>query len=220
MQIGKQKLYKMMKNKILIYWIGVIHIFLQSCIFDTDIEGIDPFYTTRSFSDIPLMPLVKPLTLAYNKPSSKWILVVPHEFKQRLTIDSITEIGVEAPFIYGKIFQIKNYYPEYKNSDYVFLTKFNTIYKFDKYRKPASDEIQIFPDDSVNKTFILPERWFVINVADSTIEAFFSKSKYLEYLKVKGVSGKVYNIDSVENAVGRSGVFPWFPDSVKTKLRK
>ena len=65
-----------------------------------------------------------------------------------------------------------------------------------------------------------PERWFVINVADSTTEAFFSKKKYQNYLKEKGISGKMYDVNKYYKQFKETGILPWFPNSIKVKLRK
>ena len=79
------------------------------------------------------------------------------------------------------------------------------------------DNVQVYPD-SIHHTFIIPERWFVINAADSTTEAFFSEAKYQTYLKEKGLSGRMYNIDSVNKEFTKTGIAPWFPDSIRIKL--
>ncbi len=36
-----------------------------------------------------------------------------------------------------------------------------------------------YPIDSTSKTYIITERWFIIDVADSTTEAFFSKKNMI-----------------------------------------
>ncbi|MGB0880041.1 MAG: hypothetical protein ACPGTO_05700 [Polaribacter sp.] len=195
---------------------------IQSCFFDKKHRNIDSFYISKSFGDMPRVPLLKPLDLTYGqtKGGKTWLMGSLHYFKQRISIDSIFDIGIHKFFIYGKIFERKRYIDNYDAGKFVFVSKYNRVYTTPKLRDTEVDEIRIYPTDSINKTFILPERWFAINVADSTVEAFFSKSKYLDYLKEKGVSGKMYNIDSINKVFRKTGILPWFPDNIKVKLKE
>ncbi len=194
-------------------------IFMESCNFNKKHQEVDSFYTNKNLGDIYLMPLSKPLKLNYDRTAKKWYLQTPLYFKQNMAIDSIFEIGVEKTYVYGKIFKKKNYIENYTPKDYVFVDKYNVTSWSQRPEKLTEDEIQIYPTDKVNKLFILPERWFVINTADSTTEAFFSISAYKKYLKQKGILGKMYNIESDNKKFQETGILPWFPDSVKTKLK-
>ena len=209
-----------MKNTYLLLILLTSVSVFDSCNLKNGEKEIDPFYTSRSFGDIPTTPLLKPLKLSYEEIPRKWHLEIPYSFNHQMNIDSLTEIGVEKTFIYGKIFQKLDIDSNYKNSDYVFVSKFNIISKSVTYSKALSDEIRIFPIDTIHKVFIIPERWFVINVADSSIEAFFSKKDYNNYLNERKLSSKLYNIDSIHKQFIETGILPWFPDSIKTRLAK
>jgi len=197
-------------------------IYMQSCFFDKKNINVDSFYTTKFFGDIPMIPLVKPLSLSYDRFKKNWSVMTPLSFENDMAIDSIINIGVEKPYVYGKILDQKrnaNFYTseDYTSKGYLYIDQFNNIHHPNFIEK--SDNIYRLPIDTINKTFILPKRWFVINVADSTTEAFFSKKKYKKYLKDKGISGKMYNIDSINNVFLETDILPWFPKNVKNKLR-
>ncbi|MCV9933305.1 hypothetical protein OIU80_13525 [Flavobacterium sp. LS1R47] len=211
-----------MKNKISITLsVAIMLCFVSSCIFKKEHKDVDPFYTTNHFGQFHLLPLAKPITLSYDPSTKVWLLQDnKHILKQNMFIDSLTEIGIDKTYIYGKLFERKDYIETYQPEDYLFLNKFGSITFNSKKDKPTPDEIQIYPTDSIHKIFMIPERWFVINVADSTTEAFFSKKEYKNYLKEKGVSGKMYNIESVKKEFAKTGIAPWFPEDIKTKLRE
>lgn len=193
---------------------------IQSCLFERTPKDIDPFYTTRSFGDIPTMPLLKPVKLYYDRVEEKWGLEIPFGFNHRMSIDSVLDIGVEKTYIYGTVHERKVYLENYKEGYMAFVNKYNRIYMLASPDEAKTDEIPIYPSDPVRKVFLLPERWFVINVADSTLEAFFSKPDYKKYLEERGVSGAMYHIKDVEKEFVKTGILPWFPDSIKTKLRE
>lgn len=205
------------KAIVLILTVAVV----SSCLFDRRPKDVDPFYTTKNFGQFPVMPLIKPIKLLQDDQSLEWnIDMLDYSFGHVMGVNNLDRIGVENTYVYCKTDSKKRCVGIYEKGDYVFLHKFNSISSTSTFRKPQKDEIQIYPLDSLGKTFTLPERWFVINVADSTTEAFFSKAKYDEYLKEKGVSGKMYNIDKYHKQFVETGILPWFPDSVKVKLRK
>ncbi|MCV9933302.1 hypothetical protein OIU80_13510 [Flavobacterium sp. LS1R47] len=210
-----------MKNKISTTLIVAIMLCLvSSCFLKKEHRDVDPFYTTNLFGQFHLLPLVKPITLSYDPSTKVWMLEDNHSLKHSIGIDSLIKIGVEKTYIYGKVHGWKDTIESYTSKDYVFLNKYGRIYGPSKNKKGITNEIQIYPTDSIQKIFIIPERWFVINVADSTTEAFFSKKEYKNYLKEKGVSGKMYNIESVKKEFAKTGIAPWFPEDVKTKLRE
>ncbi len=192
---------------------------VSSCLFDKRPKDVDPFYTTRNFGQFPVMPLVKPIKLIQNDQSKEWGIDIPHSFKKRLSIENINEIGVCEIYVYGRIDKKKWNISTYKKGDFVYAHKYGGT-TISKEAWNSAEEIRIYPIDSNSKTFILPERWFVINVADSTTEAFFSKTKYDEYLKEKEISGKMYNIDKYHKQFIETGILPWFPDSIKVKLKQ
>ena len=148
-----------------------------SCDFSKSHKDVDSFYTTRNFGQFFLIPLIKPLALIYDPSGKKWGLSDEHALKEMMYIDSLTEIGVDKTYIYGKLFVREKTLESYTPKDYVFVTKFGIIYGPSKDTTRIKDEIQIYPTDSIHKIFIIPERWFVINAADSTTEAFFSEAK-------------------------------------------
>ena len=195
----------------------------SSCIFDkkTEDKEIESFYTTKNFGQFPVLPLSKPLKLHQEDQSKEWkIEYLKHSFKQRIPTQNLKSIGIDKTYIYGKIDKKTHKSNIYSKGEFTFLHKFNSMSSTPNYREPTKDEIQIYPTDSINKTFVFPERWFVINVADSTTEAFFSKKKYEDYLKEKGISGKMYDINKYHKQYKETGILPWFPDSVKVKLKK
>ena len=202
----------------------------QSCVFENNQKKIDAYYTSKYWGEQrPRIPLFKPLSIYKDRMTpDKWgidyddLVSRGHNFtfNHTLEIDSIINIGVDKSYVYGKIFE-KKYQEEsfIIDVDYIYAYKYGgTTWKKENH-KSSDNEIQIYPFDSINKIFILPERWFVINVADSTTEAFFSKLKYENYIKERGISRRMYNIDSINKVYRRTGILPWFPESVKIKLR-
>jgi len=205
---------------------------IQSCFFENKKADIDVYYTAKYWGErSSRIPLLKPLSIYKDRMMPNiWgmdykDLVTRHQYKDyhfnnTLGIDSIIDIGVDKSYVYGMIFESKVYNENYNKNEYVFLGKYNITYRTPKYREPRNNEIRIYPTDTINKIFVLPKRWFVINVADSTVEAFFSKNKYKKKLKDKGISGKMYNIDSINKVFLETGILPWFPEKVKIKLEK
>jgi hypothetical protein len=201
--------------------IAVCILGVWSCDFRKSHKDVDSFYTTRNFGQFFLVPLIKPLALSYDPSIEKWGLSDQHALKEMMYIDSLTEIGVDKTYIYGKLFARKHTLQIYNPKHYVFVDKFGVITSGPtKDTIGMKDKMQIHPTDSIHQTFIIPERWFVINAADSTTEAFFSEAKYQTYLKEKGLSGRMYGIDSVGEEFTKTGIAPWFPDSIKIKLRQ
>ncbi|MDN3672553.1 hypothetical protein QWY99_05720 [Flavobacterium branchiarum] len=211
-----------MKNKISItLGIAILLCLVSSCFLKKEHKDVDPFYTINHFGQFHILPLLKPITLLYDPSTKEWWLNKNNLLKQNIS-NEITEkeIGVEKTYIFWKIIGRRDTIEGYTSKDYVFLDKYGVISYGRSKIKTFVDEIQIYPTDSIHKIFIIPERWFVINVADSTTEAFFSKKKYKNYLKEKGVSGKMYNIESVKKEFAKTGIAPWFPEDIKTKLRE
>ncbi|MDN3672555.1 hypothetical protein QWY99_05730 [Flavobacterium branchiarum] len=211
-----------MKNKISItLGVAILLCLVSSCFLKKEHKDVDPFYTINHFGQFYLLPLAKPIVLTYDPNGRVWRMLEDNQsLKKNVYVDSLTEIGVDRTYIYGKKFERKEFIETYQLGDYLFLSKYGTISWNDKKDKPRPDQIRIYPIDSVHKIFIIPEQWFVINVADSTTEAFFSKKEYKNYLKEKGVSGKMYNIESVKKEFAKTGIAPWFPEDIKTKLRE
>ena len=80
---------------------------------------------------------------------------------------------------------------------------------------PTENEIVIHPIDTINNIILLPERWFIINVADSTIEAFFSQAEFQKFLTSKNLPAKLYNIDSLDKVFSNTGILPCFLVALK-----
>lgn len=200
----------------------VILITLYSCILDkkTEDEEIESFYISKNFGQFPVLPLSKPIKLHLDDQSKEWrIEYLKHSFNQYMRIEGIDSIGVEKTFIYGKTENEKQTIDGTKKGDLVYARKFGgTLISQDPME--AERVTRVYPIDSISKTYIIPERWFIINVADSTTEAFFSKNKYDNYLKEKGISGRMYNINKYHEKYKETGILPWFPDSIKVKLKK
>jgi hypothetical protein len=191
-----------------------------SCAFNKIDKKIDSFYTTKNFGQFSVIPLVKPIKLWRDDQSKEWgIDRLKYDLKRSVNINNQKKIGVDKSFIYGKLPKHKQNLNDYTKEDYVYFYKYGGV-SISKTILNSKDEIRIYPIDSTSKTFILPERWFVINVADSITEAFFSKKRYDEYLKQKGISGEMYEINKYHKQYKETGILPWFPDSIKVKLKK
>ncbi len=198
---------------------SLIIIVVSSCFFDKKPKDVDPFYFTRNYGQFPLLPLIKPVKLSQDDQSLEWSLEIPHSFKQRISTDKLADIGIDKTFIYGKIKSQKYILNNIKKGDLVYARKFGGTL-ISQEPMEAERVMEVYPIDSTSNTYIIPERWFIINIADSTTEAFFSKKKYEEYLKEKGISGKMYSINKYYKQYKETGILPWFPDSVKVKLKK
>ena len=127
---------------------------------------------------------------------------------------------LNQPLLYGKINEIKYYIEDFTSETIVFSDKFNTIYLATEPRDPIEGEIRLYPMDSISKLFILPEKWFVINNIDITVNTFTTKEEFKNYLKQNAISYTLYNIDRLDMEFMKTGILPWFPDSVKAKLKK
>ncbi len=200
----------------------ILAVVVSSCLFDKQPKDVDPFYTTRNFGQFPVMPLVKPVKLICDDQSKKWDVDIPDYFKQKISRRYLynSKIGVDSTCIYGRLIPIERHIDGYKEGDNIYMYN-DGIVTWTKEKKELNDAIRLIkPPDIVNKTFTEPERWFIINVADSTTEAFFSEKKYKDYLQERGISGTMYNIEECHKQFIETGILPWFPDSVKIKLKK
>ena len=198
--------------------VTIITVF-SSCFFDRKPKDVDSFYTKKNYLDFPAVPLVKPIFIHYNKAYDKWFFNVPDYFK-KLYIENLNKVGVDKSCIYGKLITTRRFVEDYKNGDHVYMYADGSI-TWTKNIKSISDSVvKITSFDTLNKSFTEPQRWFAINVLDSTAQAFFSKRKYDNYLKEKGISGKMYNINKYQKQYKETGILPWFPDSIKVKLKK
>ncbi|ELY2016427.1 hypothetical protein SL053_000296 [Flavobacterium psychrophilum] len=210
-----------MKNKISTTLIAIIMFCLVSCFLKKEHKDVDSFYTTNNFGQFYVIPLVKPITMMYDPYTRLSWIETNHALKDMLHTGYFKEIGVDKTFIYGKFDGRSDTIERYTPKDYVYLNKFGSIsYGPTKNKKGIKNEIQIYPTDSIHKIFVIPERWFVINVTDSITEAFFTKKEYKNYLKEKGISGKMYNIESAEKEFNETGIAPWFPEEIKSKLKE
>ncbi len=176
-------------------------------------------YTKKNYLDYPVIPLSNPVFAYYVKEYDEWSFKIPDYFKNKLHIENLNEIGVNETYIYGKLGKKKWSVRRYEIGDYVYAHRFGGT-TLSKEPFNSKNDVRIYPVDSTSKTFILPERWFVFNITDTITEAFFSKKKYEDYLKTKGISGKMYNINKYHKQYKETGILPWFPDSVKLKLKK
>lgn len=207
---------KILRKKLIIILIFPL---LFSCSKKKKGKNIDSFYTQNYYLEYPSVPLSNPVFAYYIKEYNDWSFKIPNYFKNKLHIENLNKIGIERTFIYGKLEEKKWTVNRYKTGDYVYARRYGgTLISKEPFQ--SKDEIRIYPIDSINKKFILPERWFVIKVADSTTEAFFSKKKYENYLTEKGISGKMYDINKYHKQYKETGIVPWFPDSVKVKLKR
>lgn len=198
----------------------VVLVFCFSCFFDKK-QKMDAFYTTRNYGQFPIMPLVKPIKLIRNGQTKAWRIKTLNHFKKKISTRYLdnSQIGIDSIYIYGKLTTIKRQVEDYQNGDKVYMYVGGSITWTKKTKKINDNIARITSFDTITKSFIEPERWFLINVADSTIAAFFSKKKYEDYLKEKGISGKMYDINAYHKQYKATGMLPWFPDSIKVKLK-
>ena len=209
--------------KILIVLLTFFSIVFSSCLFQEKYADVDPFYTSKAHYQFPRIPLVEPIFMTYEKESNKWGIEIPYSIDnalglKNLTHDGLNEIGAYKNYIYGYIPKKTKQITDYEKGNYVFLDKFNISYTSIKKRNPDKNEIQVNLND--DKVFVLPKRWFVINTKNNSSEAFFFKKNYENYLKKNSISGKMYNTSEMHKQFFDTGILPWFPDSVKTKLSK
>lgn len=207
-----------MKNLKKIIYI-VLLTMVSSCFFDKKHKNVDSFYTKRIHLDFPVLPLAKPIFVHYDKSYNEWFFEIPEFFKNKLYLENLKEIGIDNVYIYGKTNKKKRNLKNYKEGEFVYANKYNGI-SISKELSKLEGELQIFSVDSTKTIFIEPERWFVINVSDSITDVFFSKKKYNDYLKGKGISGKMYKIEKYHKQYRETGILPWFPDNIKEKLKK
>ncbi len=204
---------------------------LSSCFLKKDPPNVDSFYTTKGFGDIPLLPLVKPILISYDRINKFWGIGDVGDMLQlsfldnHTSIDSIRSIGVEGNYIYGNTHNRVVYIDKYTKEKVVCAMRSGGLTIGKKSDTIYEDEIRIYPIDSTAidstaKQFILPERMFVIHPPDSTLKVFFEESKYKDYLKEKGISGKMYDLDTMHAVYLQKDTLPWFPKEVKDKIVK
>ena len=69
---------------------------VSSCFFDGRHKDVDPFYTIRSYGQFPVMPIVKPIKLYYDKLDDEWgIDKLEYSLKQSISISDQKNIGVD-----------------------------------------------------------------------------------------------------------------------------
>ena len=191
-----------------------------SCLSNKKSKGVDTFYTTSNYGQFQLLPLSKPIKLTKDDQSGEWwIDMSKHSLNHNMNIDELIEIGIDESYIYGSINPIKKKLKKYKKEDFVYAGKYSDI-SWSSKPTQFEGEIRLYPIDSNSRTFIIPKRWFIIDSKHSTIDAFFSKKKYEDYLTEKGISGKMYDINKYHQQYKETGIVPWFPDSVKVKLKR
>lgn len=183
-------------------------------------EGLDSFYTRKSLDKTPIMPLIKPVRMYYDEfEIGWWIDMTDYEFGHLFNIYDQDSIGVEGGYIHGNLKPEDFHISNYKKTNYYFFRKYGSISISPEFSEPREGyEVRVYPSDSTGRYLMLPERWYVLDVGNTKIEAFFSREKYRRYLEKKGVSGKMYDIRLYHRQYRETGILPWFPDSVKQKI--
>ncbi len=211
-------------------FIILLVLLFQACRSGSTDKGVDPYYTKVSWGEgRPRIPLIKPLAIYKDRMTPyKWGIAYrdvinddqAFSFNHHVEIDSITHVGIDRSYVYGPVFERKFTIEEFGGgNDYVYADQYGGLSLSKLKIEPLDSEVQIFPIDTVKKIFIYPQRWFVINVADSSVEAFFSETKYKAYLAELGCPDTLYDIDECYKQFRQTNVLPWFPDSIKNNIR-
>ena len=180
---------------------------------------VDSFYTQKRFGQqFALVPLIKPIKLGYDTDMNTWGFHPSSSFFGFSVYNASTEyIGVQEPYVYGKIEATEKTYDNLKPDDIIYArTKGGTLISKDESKNYG---LRIEELEDKPNTYLWPERWFIIDAAEGKGEGFFDKSEYLEQLKRKRIEGKMYNSDSLLTEFQKTGILEYFPDSIKTKLR-
>lgn len=205
--------------KILISCISFSLVVFTSCLFQEKHPDVDSFYTARAKYDFPRTPLLKPFYLTYDKIDRKWDLNYPTLLTYGMSPSNTDSIGIDKHYLYGYIQGHEKIAEQYKKGMFVHLRK-DGIIVYPKTLLKSKDYIPLKLIDSTEKTFKIPNRWFVVNAKDSTRHVFLSKLKYDKFLNRNNISGKTYNTLEMHKQFLDTGILPWFPDSVKIKLSK
>lgn len=202
--------------KILFVILTFFSIVFSSCLFEEKHKDVDSFYTAKAKYDFPRIPLVKPFFMIYDKTDKEWFFDYPTSLEYGMSPSNTDTIGIDENYIYG---YIKGGLKKIdKEGYYFYLDAIRQVTV--ELEKPIKEDnlILLEPIDSTNKTFKIPERWFVLNAKDSLNYIFLSNVKYKEFLKKNNISGKTYNTEKMHKQFLDTGILPWFPDSVKKKL--
>ena len=195
---------------------------LSSCNFFTKKNiDISSFYTDTHFGQFPILPLVQPIKLHYHKLNDDWGIDFSTSNITRVNIVKQDSIGIQNNYIYGIIPKYKFEPISYNKNTRSFLHKFGSIIDIeDKELFPTKDEIEILPIEITKESCIyeIPQRWYVIDISNKSIEVFFTKKEYLSYLRLKNISGRMYNSKDYQEQFYKTGLLPWFPNEIRKKI--
>lgn len=193
---------------------------LISCRFESQNKqtDVDKFYLPqRMGQQMNLLPLAKPMKLTYDNDMHNWFMDVNNN-PSRVQIHNPTTIGVNSQYVYGKVESSEKVLNKVEEGDNVYAYYFGGATWTPKSLE-GKEHLRIFPIKGRPNTYILPERWYIINASEGKGEGFFNYDEYLKSLNEKGIEEKIYKSDSLLKEFQNTGVLEYFPDSIKTKLK-
>lgn len=193
---------------------------ISSCSSENIDSDVDSFYTAKVYQDYPVLPLAKPVFLYYDKSYTEWFLNIPESFNANLDLGDLDEIGVDSSYVFGKITGKKRSIEEYSPDDFVYMYSNGTVTWGKRKREITDDMILINSMNTIDKSFIEPDRWFIIDIPNGKTEMYFLKDQYEKFLEDRRASNTMYNLTKYHKRYSKTGVLPWFPDSIKAKLNK
>ena len=197
-------------------------LYLHSCgIGEKKHPEVDGFYTQKRYGQqFALLPLAKPVTMGYDTDNERWGFHDSSNIYGFSLHGADTDyIGVNGQYVYGKVVATETTNDKLEPDDIVYavLSGGST---WTKEPKVGGSDVIAIPVQGKPNTYLLPERWFIINTTDEKVDGFFDQAEYSKALKNKGIEGRMFKTDSLLKAYQETGLLEYFPDSIKTKLRQ
>ncbi|WP_143470510.1 membrane lipoprotein lipid attachment site-containing protein [Labilibaculum filiforme] len=205
-------------------------VLLSAC--DNSKSKVSRYYKATTWNrNCPRLPLYEPLAI-YKDLSTppEWFMSFDDLLSGKkneidyhsigANIISINDIGADRGVVYGCIKESELIETGAEFGNYAFINSKGGFSFPLKNRPSRENEQALVLIDSTKRSFLVPERWYLINTKDTTYKFFFDKKNYQAELKELNVSSQLYDIDSVYNEYVSTGVLPWFPDSIKVALRR
>lgn len=203
--------------RILVVILTFFLIVFSSCLFEKKHKDVDSFYTAKVKYDFPRIPLVKPFFMIYDENEKEWLYDYPTSLEYGMSPSNTDTIGIDKNYLYGYIKGGNTRLIDYEKGMLVYLREDGvTVFSEDLIKSKKYIRLELL--DLSKKIFHKPNRWFVVNAKDSTRHVFLSNLKYKEFLNKNNISGKTYNTKKMDKQFLDTGILPWFPDSIKTKL--
>ena len=209
----------------------LIAMLLVSACINTGTSKVYRYYTATSWDrECPRIPLYEPLAI-YQQPyvSDKWSIAFDDFLSNQRdkidyswiggSVDSIHYIGADGGVVYGYVDEKHVIMDNPAFGDYA-ITDHSGFMSFPKEsRLPSPNEVKVELVDSINRIFLVPKRWYIINTNDTSFSFIFTESDYKRKLKDLNISETLYGIDDMYKQFCTTGILPWFPDSVKESLK-